>query len=168
MKNLAIEQIVSELYGPLYRFAFALVDNQTEAADLTQETFLILCKRHQHIREPEKIKPWLFTTLRRTFLKTLRARRVCREVELEPRHHAEFAIQPMAPRSVDAEAILSALAGLEEEFRVILELFYIADLSYKEMANTLHIPIGTVMSRLSRGREHLRKALIEKTNASTR
>lgn len=166
VKNLAIECIVSEFYAPLYRFAVALADNQTEAADLTQETFLTLCKQAGQIREPEKIKLWLFTTLRRTFLKNLRTRRVRREVELEPRHQAESIIEPMAPRSVDVGAILNALSGLEADYRTILELFYIADCSYKEIAATLQIPMGTVMSRLWRGKEQLRDALTPKRSSA--
>ena len=75
VKNrLVIERVVFEFYAPLYRFALALANSETEAADLTQETFLILCKRRGQVREPDKIKSWLFTTLRRTFLQTLRRR----------------------------------------------------------------------------------------------
>jgi RNA polymerase sigma-70 factor, ECF subfamily len=161
VKNLVIENAVAEFYAPLYRFALALVNNQAEAADLTQETFLILCKQRRQLRKPEKIKSWLFTTLRGTFLKAVRLKRVCREIELPPQHQVGAAGPPIAFRSVEAKAILNALGGLGEEFRVTLELFYIAELSYKEIANKLQIPIGTVMSRLSRGKEHLRDVLAQ-------
>jgi RNA polymerase sigma-70 factor (ECF subfamily) len=159
--RLVIEHVVSDLYAPVYRFALTLACSETEAADLTQETFLILCGQHEQVREPDKIKSWLFTTLRRTFFRTLRRRQAHPEVELEPKHHRQFAIDSAGPRSADVEAILSALSELEEDYRAALELFYVADLSYKEIANALKIPIGTVMSRLSRGKERLRGILVE-------
>jgi RNA polymerase sigma-70 factor, ECF subfamily len=156
-----MERVVSDLYAPVYRFALTLACSETEAADLTQETFLILCRQHEQVREPDKIKSWLFTTLRRTFFRTLRRRQAHPEVELEPKHHQQFAIEPTGPRSADLDPILRALSEMEEDYRTVLELFYIADLSYKEIASALQIPIGTVMSRLSRGKERLRGILIE-------
>ncbi len=157
--RLVLERVVSDLYVPVYRFALTLACSETEAADLTQETFLILCWQHEQVREPDKIKSWLFTTLRRTFFRTLRRRQAHPEVELEPKHHQQSAIDPAGPRSADVGAIVSALSELEEDYRTALELFYLADLSYKEIASTLKIPIGTVMSRLSRGKERLRGVL---------
>ena len=157
--RLVIEHVVSEFYMPLYRFALALAGSERDAADLTQETFFILCKHKDQVREPDKIKSWLFTTLRRTFLKTLQARNSRPEVELEPEHQALSTVEPTAPRSVDAGAILSALCRLKEDYRMVLELFYLGDLSYQEIATTLQIPVGTVMSRLARGKEQLRGAM---------
>src|ERR1700739_818434 len=161
LKNhLAIEGVVSELYAPIYRFALVLAESETEAADLTQEPFLILCRQYEQVREPDKIKSWLFTTLRRMFFRTLRKRQARPEVELNPQH-PEPTVDPAGPRFVDAGTILSALSELEEDQRTVLELFYIADLSYKEIPSTLKIPIGTVMSRLARAKERLRGALTE-------
>jgi RNA polymerase sigma-70 factor, ECF subfamily len=165
VKNrLVIERVVSESYTPVYRFALTLADSETEAADLTQETFLILCRQHEQVREPDKIKSWLFTTLRRTFLRRLRRRHEGPEVELKP-NHQQSTVDPIGPRSVDARAILSALSELEEDHRRVLELLYIADLSYKQISTTLGIPVGTVMSRLSRGKERLRGALTKGKSA---
>ena len=161
LKNhLVIERVVSELYAPVYRFALVLAESETEAADLTQETFLILCRQYEQVREPDKIKSWLFTTLRRMFFRTLRKRQARPEVGLNSQHQ-EPTVDPVGPRSVDAGTILSALSELEEDQRTVLELFYIADLSYKEISSTLKIPIGTVMSRLARAKERLRGALTE-------
>jgi len=63
-----LQAIVLEHYAALYRFGFALAKNESDAADLSQEAFLILAKHEKQIREPERIKTWLFTTLRREFL----------------------------------------------------------------------------------------------------
>ena len=164
LKNhLAIERVVSELYAPVYRFALVLAESETEAADLTQETFLILCRQYGQVREPEKIKSWLFTTLRRMFFRTLRKRQARPEVELNPQHR-EPTVDPTGPRSADAGTILGALSQLEENQRTVLELFYLADLSYKEISSTLKIPIGTVMSRLARAKERLKSVLTERSS----
>jgi DNA-directed RNA polymerase specialized sigma24 family protein len=80
--ELDLESIVSDLYSPLYRFAFALSRNETQAGDLTQETFLILAKQQAQVRDVTKIKSWLFTTLRREFLRGLRSQSTHPEVEL--------------------------------------------------------------------------------------
>ena len=157
--ELDLERIVSELYSSLYRFAFGLSRNETQAADLTQETFLILTKQQAQIRDITKIKSWLFTTLRREFLRGLRTQSSHPEVELQPEHQDQLVSDSGVLQASDAATVLEALAGVDESYRIVLELFYLADLSYKEIAVTLDIPIGTVMSRLSRGKEQLRTLL---------
>lgn len=158
-KKIDLQAIVSEHYAALYRFGLALAKNDNEAADLTQETFLILAKHQEKIREPESIKAWLFTTLRREFLRKIRTHAAHPEVELQPEQHEIPIIEPNALRSIDAKAALAALETVEESYRSALELFYLADLSYKEISAALGVPIGTVMSRLSRGKDQLRRAL---------
>jgi len=69
-------------------------------------------------------------------------------------------MDPSVLRSIDARIALAALQMVEESYRSALELFYLGDLSYKEISTTLDVPIGTVMSRLSRGKEQLRRALV--------
>jgi RNA polymerase sigma-70 factor (ECF subfamily) len=158
-KKIDLQAIVSETYAALYRFALALAKNESEAADLTQETFLILAKHQHQIREPERIKPWLFTTLRREFLRKIRIHKAHPEVEFQPEAHEIPAIDSDILRSIDARTALAALAKIEESYRSAAELFYLANLSYKEISATLGVPIGTVMSRLSRGKEQLRRIL---------
>jgi RNA polymerase sigma factor (sigma-70 family) len=161
--ELDLESVVSELYSPLYWFAFALTRNETQAADFTQETFLILAKQHAQVRDVTKIKSWLFTTLRREFLRSLRTQSSHPEVELKPEHQDQLVTDPAVHQAADAATALKALAQVDEGYRMVLELFYQADLSYKEIATTLDIPIGTVMSRLSRGKDQLR-TLLAKTS----
>jgi RNA polymerase sigma-70 factor, ECF subfamily len=156
---LHLQAIVSEHYSALYRFGLALTKNQSEAADLTQQTFLILAERQEQIREPERIKCWLFTTLRREFLREVRIQTAHPEVEFRPEEHQGQAVEPSALRSSDFRTVLDALQMVEESHRSTLELFYLAGLSYKEISAALGVPIGTVMSRLSRGKEQLRRAL---------
>ena len=158
-KKIDLQAIVSEYYAGLYRFGLALAKNESEAADLTQETFLILAKHVNQIREPERIKAWLFTTLRREFLRKIRIHTAHPEVEFQPEENEIPGIESDALRTIDGRTALAALAKIEESYRSALELFYLADLSYKEISETLGIPIGTVMSRLSRGKEQLRRVL---------
>ena len=152
-KKIDLQAIVSEYYAGLYRFGLALAKNESEAADLTQETFLILAKHEKQIREPERIKAWLFTTLRREFLRKIRIHTAHPEVEFQPEKHEIRPIKSDALRTIDGRTALAALAKIEERYRSAVELFYLADLSYKEISETLGVPIGTVMSRLSRGKE---------------
>ena len=158
-KKIDLQAIVSETYAALYRFGLALARNENEAADLTQETFLILAKRQHQIREPDQIKTWLFTTLRREFLRKIQTHIAHLEVELPPEDHELLAIDPDTLRSIDARTALAALARIDDNYRSAVELFYLAGLSYKEIAATLGVPIGTVMSRLARGKEQLRHIL---------
>ncbi|HEX3443171.1 MAG TPA: RNA polymerase sigma factor [Chthoniobacterales bacterium] len=158
-KKIDLQAIVSEHYGALYRFGLALAKNENEAADLTQETFLILAKQQKQIREPKRIKCWLFTTLRREFLRKIRVHTAHPEVKFQPEEHEVQAMEPSVLRSIDARTAFAALQMVEESYRSALELFYLGDLSYLEISATLEVPIGTVMSRLSRGKEQLRRAL---------
>jgi RNA polymerase sigma-70 factor, ECF subfamily len=158
-KKIDLQTIVSEHYASLYRFGLALAKNESEAADLTQETFLVLTKHAAQVRDPAKIRSWLFTTLRREFLRKIRAQAAHPEVSLETEEHDVPAIESDALRSIDGKTALAALALVEESYRSALELFYLGDLSYKEISAALGVPIGTVMSRLSRGKERLRRAL---------
>ena len=157
--DLNLENIVSELYSPLYRFALALTRNESQASDLTQETFLILTRQQAQVRDVNKIKSWLFTTLRREFLRGIRSQSAHPEVELKPEHQDQLVNDSTVSQAIDAATVLEALAEIEDGYRMVLELFYLADLSYKEIAASLDIPIGTVMSRLSRGKEQLRTIL---------
>jgi RNA polymerase sigma factor (sigma-70 family) len=154
-----LQAIVSEYYAGLYRFGLSLAKNESEAADLTQEAFLILAKHEKQIREPERIKTWLFTTLRREFFRKIRTRKAHPEVEFQPEEHEISGIESDALRSIDGKTAVEALAQIEESYRSTVELFYLGDLSYKEISATLGVPIGTVMSRLSRGKEQLRRVM---------
>jgi RNA polymerase sigma-70 factor (ECF subfamily) len=161
-RDLDLEAIVGRFYAPLYRFALSLAKSEAEAADLTQQTFLILAQRSYQIRDVSKVKCWLFTTLRREFLRGVRAHTSHPHVEFQPDIHDAPALAEDPLRSLDAKAVVNALASIEPTYRTAVELFYLSELSYKEIAETLDIPIGTVMSRLSRGKEQL-KALLART-----
>ena len=154
-----VSPIVDVLYPSLYQFAVRLTRSESDAADLVQQTFLILIQRLHQIRDYSKIKYWLFTTLRRNFLIQARRRKKYSEVEYLPDVHDFEARDPEAWRSLDAQRLREALLQVEPMYGMALELFYRSNLSYKEISKALGIPIGTVMSRLSRGKAQLRSIL---------
>jgi RNA polymerase sigma-70 factor (ECF subfamily) len=160
---LDFEKLVEEFYMPLYRFALSLSRQESDAADLTQQTFFLWASKGHQLRDASKVKTWLFTSLYREFLG--RKRQQDRFVEAESSAEA-IALQTV-PASIvnqlDGEIVQRALFALEEIYRAPLTLFYLRQHSYKEIAETLEVPIGTVMSRISRGKEQLRKALADST-----
>ncbi len=154
-----IEELVALHYEKLYHFALSLTRNEAESADLTQQTFLTLATKGNQLRDKGKAKSWLFTVIYREFLKLRKFTNRFTELESDLPAEAAHAIDDTACRQVDAHLIMESLQSVPEIFRAPVALFYLEDLSYKEIASILDIPIGTVMSRLSRGKEELRSRL---------
>ena len=146
-------------YEPLFRFAISLTQREAEARDLTQQTFTQLAERLDTIRDTTKVKSWLFTTLYRLFIDDTRRRQRHPELELGAAELELPVSLPEGGSNLDAAAVRAALLQVKEEFRAPLVLFYLEQHSYREIAELLGIEIGTVMSRLSRGRALLRKIL---------
>lgn len=160
MSNEAFTQLVDAHYAPLYRFALSLARNQADAGDLVQQTFYIWATKGHALREAAKAKTWLFTTLYREFLRG--RRREARSTSLEdlPPGGSELAAEEVdRVARLDAGVVMAALQEVDEIFRAPLTLFYLEDLSYAEIAAALEVPIGTVMSRLSRGKAQVRAVL---------
>lgn len=154
-------RLVDAHYTPLYRFALNLAKNSADAGDLTQQTFFLWATRGQGVREVDKIKSWLFTTLYREFLRS--RRRADRVEALDDLGPVEA--DPPAPEETTFAAsgvAIEAMQEIDEIYRVPLTLFYLQEFSYKEIAQMLEVPIGTVMSRIARGKTHLRAALARK------
>jgi len=153
-------ELVEAHYEGLYRFGLALSRSETDAADLVQQTFAIWARKGGQLRDRDRARAWLFTTLRREFLATVR-RGMREEPLMEP--DDEPAAPADLPSGLDGEAVMRALSSLPLEYREPLILFYLEDLSYTEIASILGVPMGTVMSRLSRGKARLRKLLSDET-----
>ncbi len=156
---LSFEAIVSDYYEALYRFAMSLSHDENTAADLTQQTFLVWAEKGHQLRQKSKVKSWLFTTLYREFLSIRRRHTKHPQVELEKLPEQVHAEESQAAETLDAQTVVEALQQVDEIFREPLTLFYMRQLAYKEIAEILDVPIGTIMSRLSRGKAQLRKIL---------
>lgn len=163
--DISFENLVDQYYRPLYRFALSLARNEDEAGDLTQQTFFIWAKKGSQLRDQGKAKSWLFTTLYREFLGSRRRMSKYPSVDLDTADHELPVVQSNSSQALDAQYAIYALMQLDEIYRVPLALFYQESLSYQEIAAFLDLPIGTVMSRLSRGKTKLR-ALVEDLDAS--
>jgi RNA polymerase sigma-70 factor, ECF subfamily len=158
------ERLVDQQYAPLYRFALSLAKSESDAADLTQQTFFLWALKGEQLRDSSKAKSWLFTTLYREFLNRHRHEVRFPKVELHDAPEEAVSIVPNM-NAFDGVSIMKALREIEEPFRAALTLFYLEQFSYQEIANVLGVPIGTVMSRLSRGKTQLRERLLSKEEA---
>lgn len=157
---------MDEYYEPLYRFAFSLAKNPDDAADLTQQTFATWAHKQHQIRDRGKVKSWLFTTLYRDFLgqKQKKQRLVMEEPELPDRMPDPIPEEFL--HRIDSKTLLSCLDELDESYRTPLSLFYLKDVSYRDISEILDMPIGTVMSRLNRAKAQLRDRITEKLKKS--
>ena len=170
------EEVALPHLDALFNLALNLTRNRKDAEDLVQETFLRAYRFFDTYRAGTHIKAWLFRILRNTFINRYRARKARPdEVELgaietayERMIDEEFLERrtPPSPEQRVMDAVLDreieeALARLPEEYRSVVLMALLEDLSYKEIAAALSIPLGTVMSRLHRGRKILQAALVE-------
>jgi RNA polymerase sigma-70 factor (ECF subfamily) len=158
--ELLFDRLVEAHYESLYRFALSLCRREADACDLTQQTFYQWAKKGHQLREKLKVKSWLFRTLYREHLRLrgYERRFVCLEQDEVDVDAVVDALPSLADR-IDTEILMQALFTIDELHRAPLVLFYFEDHSYKEISEILNVAAGTVMSRLSRAKELLRKAL---------
>ncbi len=152
-------RLVDEHYAQLYRYAFRLCGTSDAAADLTQEAFVKAQAQFSQLRDPARVKPWLFTILRNTYLQRLRQGRNHREVPLDDLELATSQEETDETYDIEPQKLQEALDELPEVFRTPLILFYFEEFSYRDIAEQMNIPIGTVMSRLARAKAYLRQRL---------
>ena len=139
----------------LRRYARALVGDRDGADDLVQDT-LERAVRKFHLWKPGDLRAWLFSIMHNVFVNQLKARKIAPSVEIDENTLA--APVPTAD-SVDVLDLQRALLCLAPEQREVLLLVALEDMTYADVSGSLGIPIGTVMSRLSRGRERLRRLM---------
>lgn len=154
-----IAQLVIEHQALLYRYAFRLCGNRADAEDLTQQTFLLAHAKLHQLRDDASARSWLCTILRNCYLKSFRRWQPLPETDLG----SDLGQLPQTDHEdeIDRERLQAGLDELPAEFKVVLLMFYFEDCSYREIAEQLQLPLGTVMSRLSRAKQHLRNRLLE-------
>jgi len=156
--SLDFENLVGRYYSSLYKFAYSLTQTEADACDLTQQTFYVWATKGHQLRDSTKVKTWLFTTLYREFIDSRR-----RDSRWEPLDEVE--VESIAPSDqadkFDGSLAREALLQIDPVFRAPLTLFYLQDHSYAEIAEILDVPMGTVTSRIARGRDLLRELLLE-------
>jgi RNA polymerase sigma-70 factor (ECF subfamily) len=164
------EELAMPLFGQLYNFAHWLAQNREEAEDLVQETYVKALKGFATFEPGTNFRAWMYRILRNTFLSSRTGKRAAQTVPLDEAD--EQAVAAAVTDSQTPEAILisrshqdllqSALEELPLHFREVVLLCEVEEMSYQEIAETIAVPIGTVMSRLSRARAALRTSLQEK------
>lgn len=153
-----LRELVDAHYEGLFRYAYRLTGSQADAEDLTQEAFGKALARLAQLREPDRAKAWLFRILRNLYLHKVRDEKRHRVIPLD-------AVGDLPGREADSEPLIEpgrlqqALDELDEGFRTPLILFYFEEFSYRDIAEQMDLPIGTVMSRLARAKAYLRAKL---------
>jgi RNA polymerase sigma-70 factor (ECF subfamily) len=157
--ELDYEKIVALHHDDLYRFAYSLTGNADDACELTQESYYRLLSNERQLRDPTKIKAWLFTTLYRVFLGQKHRSARFPHLTISSVEHELPVLTPETVNELDGLLVMEALLEIDEHHRTPLMLFYLQSLSYREIAEILDVPIDTVMSRLSRSKVALRDHL---------
>jgi RNA polymerase sigma-70 factor (ECF subfamily) len=158
----SFEELAMPLFEQLYNFAHWLTQNREEAEDLVQETYIKALKGFSSYRLGTNFRAWMYRILRNTFLTSRTGLRATMTSALDDEEdRTEVAVEKDTPETIlidrsRAQLLESAIGGLPVHFREILLLCDVEEMSYQEIAETLSIPIGTVMSRLSRARKTLR------------
>lgn len=154
------QDLVDEYYQALYRFAYSMVKSEDRAADLVQQTYCIWAQKGHQLHDRTKAKTWLFTTLYREHLGQARRNNRFSETEIGEMEYQLPSEEQDPHRQLDAKRAVEILQQLDEIYRAPLSLFYLQQHSYKEIAEILDVPMGTVMSRISRGKELLRSQML--------
>jgi RNA polymerase sigma-70 factor, ECF subfamily len=161
----SFEDLAMPLFDQLYNFAHWLTQNREEAEDLVQESYAKALKGFSSYRPGSNFRAWIYRILRNTFLTSRTGLKAASTVPLEVDEDGpELAVEHETPESIflnrsNAHQVQAAIEDLPVQFREVLLLCEVEEMSYQELAETLGIPIGTVMSRLSRARKMLRARL---------
>ena len=168
------EALAVPLFDQLYNFAHWLTGNREESEDLVQETYVKALKGFLSFQPGTNFRAWMYRILRNTFLTSRTGLRVTMTVPLDSENDGpELAVAVDTPETIlleraNSQLVESALAELPLHFREILLLCEVEEMSYQEIAETLSVPIGTVMSRLSRARKALRDLVRQRLEDGSR
>jgi RNA polymerase sigma-70 factor, ECF subfamily len=164
------EELAMPLFDQLYNFAHWLTQNPGEAEDLVQETYVKALKGFSSFQTNTNFRAWMYRILRNTFLTSRTGLKATSTVSLEEEGGLEIPALTGTPESIfidraQEHLLQGAIEELPLHFREILLLCDVEEMSYKEISEALSVPLGTVMSRLSRARKALREILQRKIQA---
>jgi RNA polymerase sigma-70 factor, ECF subfamily len=171
-KSGMFEELAMPLFDQLFNFAHWMAQNREEAEDLVQETYAKALRGFSSFQPGTNFRAWMYRILRNTFLTSRTGLQATRTVPFEDEDGAEIAVADSGtPEAIliersNQQLVQDAIAELPVKAREILLLCEVEEMSYQEIAETLSIPIGTVMSRLSRSRKALREILAQKLKKS--
>ena len=162
-----IEQLVDRYTNVLYRYAHRLTGSSVDAEDLVQETFLIAHRKLGQLRSGRAALGWLIQVLRRCRFRQRDRLPIVASVSVE--EILDASNQPVGVLDeVEPDRLMALIEQMPDEFREPLLLFYFEELRYREIAEALDCPIGTVMSRLARAKAYLRSRLVPERLADER
>ena len=161
------EELAMPLFDQLYNFAHWLTADRADAEDLVQETYAKALMGFRSFDEGTNLRAWMYRILRNTFLTSRSGLAAQKTSFLEDESGGEdwLVAHEVTPETLllqneNRQAVMDALAALPVGYREILLLCEMEELSYREIAEVLAVPVGTVMSRLSRARKQLRRMLV--------
>ena len=169
--SVGFEGLAMPLFDSLYNFARWLTHNSNDAEDLIQETYLKALRGFGSFQRGTNFRAWMFQILRNTFLSS--CSKLDRRMTVAMDSEADFLDLPALSATPESQliersgidAVRSAIGRLPVVFREVILLCDVEDASYREIAEILSIPMGTVMSRLARGRKALRESLLRTPGA---
>ena len=172
-KAAEFEQLAMPLFTPLYNLAHWLTQDRSEAEDLVQETYAKALKGFDSFQPGSNFRAWIYRILRNTFLTSRTGLKAASTISLEDDDEAQ-AITPTTtetPESLllaqcDHETIQAALRQLPVAHREVILLCDVEEMSYREIAEAIGVPIGTVMSRLARARKAMRQLLAQRVTGA--
>jgi RNA polymerase sigma factor (sigma-70 family) len=142
----------------LRRYATSLLRNREEADDLVHDCLVRALDKLHTRRDDADVRAWLFAIMHNLFISQLRRKKSRPASEpLDETHESAMSLRPDQESNLQFRDLVAALNRLPVEQRSVVLLVTVEDLSYAEAASVLGIPVGTVMSRLARGRERLRQ-----------
>lgn len=168
---MVFEDLAMPLFGSLYNFAYWLTQNREDADDLVQETYVKALRAFKSFQLGTNFRAWIFQILRNTFLSS--RSRLERRMTIPLSSEEDSRVQPVTFNNAeslliertDLQSVRRAIEQLPVVFREAILLCDVEEMSYREMAETLSIPIGTVMSRLARARKAVRETLGKATTS---
>ena len=172
--NGSFEDLAIPLFARLYNFAHWLTQDRAAAEDLVQETYMKALRGFSSFRQGTNFRAWMYKILRNTFLTSQAGLKASASLSLDS--DEDKVVEPTAAENPEStllahaerETIQKALEDLPVKFREIILLCDAEEMSYQEIGETLAIPIGTVMSRLSRARKAMRELLTARLQGVSR